>query len=69
MLDLLHAAVAELGGTQRAGQDEMAEAVAAAFDEQRHVLVQAGTGTGKSLAYLVPAALRALDGAGTPTWW
>lgn len=66
MLDLLHAAVAELGGTQRPGQDEMAQAVAAAFDEQRHVLVQAGTGTGKSLAYLVPAALRALDGSGTP---
>lgn len=66
MLDLLHAAVAELGGTQRVGQDEMALAVAAAFDEQRHVLVQAGTGTGKSLAYLVPAALRALDGSGTP---
>ena len=66
MLDLLHAAVAELGGTQRVGQDEMALAVAAAFDEQRHVLVQAGTGTGKSLAYLVPAALRAIDGSGTP---
>jgi ATP-dependent DNA helicase DinG len=66
VLDLLHAAVAELGGTQRVGQDEMALAVAAAFDEQRHVLVQAGTGTGKSLAYLVPAALRALDGSGTP---
>jgi ATP-dependent DNA helicase DinG len=33
----------------------MAEAVAQAIDEHRHLIVQAGTGTGKSLAYLVPA--------------
>lgn len=33
----------------------MAEAVAKALDSQRHLAVQAGTGTGKSLAYLVPA--------------
>ena len=33
----------------------MAEAVQRAFDDNRHLLVQAGTGTGKSLAYLVPA--------------
>ena len=39
------------------GQVEMAEAVAAAMDEGRHLLVQAGTGTGKSLAYLVPSLL------------
>lgn len=36
----------------------MAEAVAAALDSGEHLLVQAGTGTGKSLAYLVPAAHR-----------
>lgn len=42
----------------------MAHAVARAFDSGQHLLVQAGTGTGKSLAYLVPAALRALSGDG-----
>ena len=46
----------------------MALAVDAAFDSGRHLLVQAGTGTGKSLAYLVPAAVRAMreDGPGGP---
>lgn len=37
----------------------MAEAVASSFASGQHLLVQAGTGTGKSLAYLVPAAVRA----------
>ncbi len=55
--DLLAAAVDRLGGTERPGQVQMAEAVARAMDEGRHLLVQAGTGTGKSLAYLVPALL------------
>ena len=41
----------------RAGQLEMAEAVEAAMAEKRHLLVDAGTGTGKTLAYLVPAIL------------
>jgi ATP-dependent DNA helicase DinG len=51
--------VAELpgGGEARAGQLEMAQAVAKAITERRHLVVQAGTGTGKSLAYLVPAIL------------
>ncbi|MFJ4533635.1 ATP-dependent DNA helicase [Streptomyces nigrescens] len=53
--DLLHAAVTAVGGTERPGQVAMAEAVAEAVDEQAHLLVQAGTGTGKSLGYLVPA--------------
>src|SRR6202030_1889764 len=35
----------------------MAEAVGRAIDEQRHLVARAGTGTGKSLAYLVPAVL------------
>jgi ATP-dependent DNA helicase DinG len=39
----------------RQGQVEMAEAVEAAFSEKRHLIVEAGTGTGKTLAYLVPA--------------
>jgi ATP-dependent DNA helicase DinG len=45
------------GGEERPSQRRMAEAVAAAFESDRHLLVQAGTGTGKSLAYLVPAIL------------
>ncbi|MFD7748148.1 ATP-dependent DNA helicase [Streptomyces sp. NPDC059698] len=53
--ELLHAAVAAVGGTERPGQVAMAEAVAEAVDDQSHLLVQAGTGTGKSLGYLVPA--------------
>ncbi len=58
--DLLEKAVAALGGTQRTGQVEMAEAVARAFETREHLAVQAGTGTGKSLAYLVPAIARAV---------
>src|SRR5262245_56218512 len=41
----------------RAGQLEMAEAVEAALRDRRHLIVEAGTGTGKTLAYLVPAIL------------
>jgi ATP-dependent DNA helicase DinG len=52
---LLDAAVEALGGQTRPGQIAMARAVAAALDDRAHLLVQAGTGTGKSLAYLVPA--------------
>ena len=39
----------------RAGQLAMAQAVAEALDQRRHLLVEAGTGIGKTLAYLVPA--------------
>ncbi|TQK28245.1 ATP-dependent DNA helicase [Arthrobacter sp. SLBN-53] len=63
--DLLAAAVDALGGTQRAGQVEMAQAVSEAFETGKHLAVQAGTGTGKSLAYLVPAIARAVS-AGAP---
>ena len=55
--ELLGTAVAALGGQERAGQVRMAEAVAEAMDTGQHLLVQAGTGTGKSLAYLVPSLL------------
>lgn len=55
--DLLTAAVTALGGQERSGQVAMAEAVATAFADKEHLLVQAGTGTGKSLGYLVPALL------------
>ena len=54
-VDLLDAAVSALGGARRAGQVRMAEAVTSALEKERHLAVQAGTGTGKSLAYLVPA--------------
>ncbi len=54
---LLATAVSALGGQERAGQVQMAEAVTEAMSEGRHLLVQAGTGTGKSLGYLVPALL------------
>jgi ATP-dependent DNA helicase DinG len=51
----LAAAVEALGGSERSGQIAMAEAVAQAMADHQHLLVQAGTGTGKSLGYLVPA--------------
>src|SRR5215217_8798489 len=55
--ETLAAAVSALGGSERPGQVKMAEAVADAMETGEHLLVQAGTGTGKSLAYLVPALL------------
>ena len=55
--EVLAGAVEALGGQERAGQVQMAEAVAAAMESGEHLLVQAGTGTGKSLGYLVPALL------------
>jgi ATP-dependent DNA helicase DinG len=55
--EVLAAAVESLGGQERPGQIEMAEAVAHAMESGEHLLVQAGTGTGKSLGYLVPALL------------
>src|SRR5215213_8485915 len=45
----------------RPEQQEMAAAVAAALERQGHLVVEAGTGVGKSLAYLVPAVLWALE--------
>ena len=44
----------------RIGQVKMAEAVINSFDEKKHLIVEAGTGTGKTLAYLVPAIAAAL---------
>jgi DNA polymerase-3 subunit epsilon/ATP-dependent DNA helicase DinG len=46
---------------RRAQQEAMARAVAEALTESQHLIVEAGTGTGKSLAYLLPAALLALS--------
>ena len=45
------------GGEHRPEQQEMCRAVAEAAVTRTHLVVQAGTGTGKSLAYLVPLAL------------
>lgn len=55
--EVLTAAVAQVSGAERPGQTRMAHAVADAFSEEQHLLVQAGTGTGKSLGYLVPSVL------------
>ncbi len=52
---LLDVAVAALNGKPRAGQIEMLKDVDKALETSRHLVIQAGTGTGKSLAYLVPA--------------
>jgi len=48
----------------RPGQIQMARAVMRAFEERRHLIVEAGTGTGKTLAYLVPAIAAARGGQG-----
>jgi len=48
----------------RPGQIQMARAVMRAFEERHHLIVEAGTGTGKTLAYLVPAVAAALGGRG-----
>ena len=45
------------GGERREGQLDMARAVAEAIESDGHLVVQAGTGTGKSLAYLIPTVL------------
>jgi ATP-dependent DNA helicase DinG len=57
---LLAAAVAAVGGTPRAGQQAMVAAVTSSLATGEHLLVQAGTGTGKSLGYLVPAVAHAV---------
>lgn len=51
---LLSAVVRSVGGSPREGQIEMAERVSEALESDGHLLVQAGTGTGKSFGYLVP---------------
>ncbi len=58
--ELLDRVVEALGGSRREGQHRMAVAVGRALDRTEHLLVQAGTGTGKSLAYLVPAVRHAV---------
>ncbi len=52
---ILTAAIEAIEGDERPGQTEMAAEVARTIDSGEHLLVQAGTGTGKSLGYLAPA--------------
>lgn len=59
LLTALAAATAQVGGEPRPGQAVMTNAVAQAIATEQHLFVQAGTGTGKSLAYLVPAIIHA----------
>ncbi|WP_192786389.1 ATP-dependent DNA helicase [Nonomuraea angiospora] len=59
--ELLMVAVNALGGSERQGQLTMVQAVQQAIDGEQHLAVQAGTGTGKSLAYLVPSIRHAMD--------
>ncbi|MEU5864222.1 ATP-dependent DNA helicase [Nonomuraea sp. NPDC047529] len=59
--ELLSIAVGALGGSERQGQITMVKAVQKAIDDEEHLAVQAGTGTGKSLAYLVPSIRHAMD--------
>lgn len=58
-LDLLDEITRDLpgGGESRSGQREMVSAVASSLARRRHLIVEAGTGVGKSLAYLVPSVL------------
>ncbi|GIH92598.1 ATP-dependent DNA helicase DinG [Planobispora siamensis] len=62
--ELLAAAVKAVGGIERPGQIAMARAVQRAIDSGDHLAVQAGTGTGKSLAYLVPSIRHAMTSQG-----
>ncbi|MCD0451800.1 ATP-dependent DNA helicase [Actinocorallia sp. API 0066] len=55
------AGVAAVGGSERPGQVKMVEAVDQALRRREHLAVQAGTGTGKSLAYLVPSVRHAVS--------
>jgi ATP-dependent DNA helicase DinG len=58
--EMLTAAVEALGGAPREGQERMVRAVRQALLSGEHLAVQAGTGTGKSLAYLIPAIRHAI---------
>ncbi len=61
---LLEEVVSGFGGGRREGQVRMAEATYQALQNDGHLLVQAGTGTGKSIAYLVPTATWAVESGG-----
>ena len=54
--------VETMGGTQRPGQQQMVDEIVATLKARDHLMVQAGTGTGKSLGYLVPLLTRCVEG-------
>ncbi|MEO5874118.1 MAG: ATP-dependent DNA helicase, partial [Streptosporangiaceae bacterium] len=58
--DLLTAGIKAVGGSERPGQVSMVEAVDRSLRTGEHLAVQAGTGTGKSLAYLIPSVRHAV---------
>lgn len=60
-VEALRVVVGDLGGDVREGQEAMAGAIEEAIQSGRSLVVQAGTGTGKSFGYLVPAVLAARD--------
>ncbi|MER6828733.1 ATP-dependent DNA helicase [Streptosporangium sp. NPDC000563] len=62
--DLLSTAVEAVGGVERPGQITMTRAVQHAIESGDHLAVQAGTGTGKSLAYLIPSIRHAMTSKG-----
>lgn len=62
VIEALAQVVQAIGGSTREGQIDMAQAVDQAMADGEHLLVEAGTGTGKSLGYLVPAIMRATNG-------
>lgn len=59
--ELLRHVVSQIGGGERPGQDQMVQRVYQALNNEEHLLVEAGTGTGKSFGYLVPAMLWAIE--------
>ena len=63
--DDLGRVVAALGGDERPAQRDMVERVTRAARDSRILLVQAGTGTGKSVGYLVPAVQAVRDSGNT----
>lgn len=58
---ILERVVGQIGGSARAGQIEMVQRVGAAIENRGRLIVQAGTGTGKSFGYLVPAMIHSVD--------
>ena len=60
-LDVLNTAISAMGGSPRQGQVTMVREVVRSVADGAHLLVQAGTGTGKSLGYLVPAMVHAVQ--------
>lgn len=64
--EVLESVIRRVGGEVREGQNDMVAEVDDAINNHEHRIIQAGTGTGKSLGYLVPAATYALNPDGGP---